>query len=277
MEAILLSLCACAAFGSADFIGGLKSRSVPLLTVLLISHLAGFLAIGIFFQFFEASFPTGSRILYTIGAGMASITALACLYKAMVVGPISIAAPITASGAVLPVIAGVFAGETPGNLQKIGVALAIVGVILVSMEPGDKTQKIGLGVMLGLIAGICVGAYFILIDAASTHSPIGAAFSMSFSALCMILAFSIFQKPDLHISKSSYVWIALVGVLETSAEALFAVASTLGMLSIVSVVSSLYPAVTVLLAKFLLREQLEKRQWIGVWIAIGSLAFISAG
>ncbi len=277
MEAILLSLCACVAFGSADFIGGLKSRSTPLLTVLLISHVAGFLAIGVLFQFSDASFPSGVRILYTIGAGIASISALACLYQAMVVGPISVAAPITASGAVLPVIAGVFSGDSPGNLQKIGVFLAIVGIILVSMESGEKTQQIGLGVILGLIAGICVGAYFILIDAASTDSPIGAAFSMSLSALCLIFVCTIFQKPDLHISKPSYVWIALVGILETSAEALFAVASTLGMLSIVSVVSSLYPAVTVLLAKFLLKEQLETRQWIGVWIAIGSLAFISAG
>ena len=132
MIALSLSLAACVGWGVADFLGGIKSRSIPVLTVMLIANFFGFILILAVVTLRAKALPHDPVLLMAVIGGIAGIVALGLLYRGLAVGSMSIVAPISATGVILPVVAGFFIGDVLSRLQSIGIVLALSGVVLIS-------------------------------------------------------------------------------------------------------------------------------------------------
>jgi drug/metabolite transporter (DMT)-like permease len=193
----------------------------------------------------------------------------------------SIVAPIASTGAALPVIVGLAEGERPSAVQAIGIAVAIVGVMLAGREPDDpartsESSRAALG--LALLAALGIGMTFVGLDQATQTA--GVAWSLLGQRALEVTLFAVavlVTRPTLPRERTTLGALALLGVLDMSAQAMFAVATTKGLLSIVSVLSSLYPATTVLLARTVLHERVSRLQEAGVVAILAGVVAISAG
>ncbi len=278
MTAILLSLAAAGSWGVADFTGGLASRRMPALFVLLGQQALGVLIVGAVVLATGEAFPDGETVALSLGAGVAGALALGAFYRGLAVGTMSVVAPIGASGVVLPVVFGIATGDRPGVLQVVGIAVAALGIVLASREAGDGTggadrRSIG----LAQLAALGFGSFFILSDpAAEVSVPWLLLLARSAAVPVLLVAVAVtrgFVRPDRRGAGA----IAVVGVLDLGATALYAVAQTKGLLSIVPVIASLYPVTTVLLARGVLGERLQRVQAVGVALAFAGVAFVAAG
>ena len=156
MTAIGLALGASVLWGVGDYFGAVTSRRLATLTVLAISQAAGFVGILVVASFAGGAFLGGTAIAAAVAAGMAGALGLACLYRGMAIGAIGVIAPISAAAAVVPVTVGLARGERPGAIALAGVVLALVGVVLVSREPGSPGE-LSAGVARALVAALGVG------------------------------------------------------------------------------------------------------------------------
>jgi len=277
MLAVGLALGASLSWGLGDFLGGLKSRSLHVLTVLALSQAAGFGAVLVWLGLSGDGFPGWASVAWAAAAGSGGCMGLAALYRGMAVGAMAIVAPISALAAAIPFTVGVAAGERPGALQLAGIGLALLGVALASREPGVNGGGRAVGVGLALLAAVGFGLYFVFLDRAADASvpyAVSTARGVSaFLAVAAALAVGVSLRPDLrHVPV-----LVAVGLCDVGANVLFGLASTRGFLSVVSVLSSLYPIVTVGLAAFLLHERIAPMQRLGVAGALGGAALITAG
>jgi len=275
---ITLSIFACFGWGIADFIGGLKSRSLPTLSILMISSLTGTFLLGIILLSLNSPLPNDPLLLWAIPAGIIGVAAMFLLYRSLAIGTMSILAPISATGVILPVIWGIISGDTLSGLCSLGIAIAILGSLLAVMENNPKKNKRKLTKGVGLATGSAffVGLYFITMDAACTHHPIWASMIMRSSTLIVLIPLLFFAKITIKIGKVQFPPILLMGVMDTMAAFCFAVATSKGMLSQVAVISSLYPAVTIILSAVIMGERIQKIQFSGVVLAIAGITLISA-
>lgn len=279
MLAVSLALAACVGWGVADFLGGLKSRTLPLLSVLMLSSLVGFgLILGI--VAFRGDLPEPDpRLLLAVAGGAASAAALLLLYRGFVVGSMAIVAPVSATGAVLPVVIGLASGESPTALQSAGMAAAVVGSVLASKErrSGGKGTRPSAGIGLALSAAVAIGAFFVIMDRASDADPYWAALILRLAQCLFLLPVLWALRPPLRMARVHLPAVAAIGMFDALASFAYTLATTRGMLSVVAVVGSLYPAVTVLLAVVVLRERPQKLQVVGVILALAGVGLISGG
>ena len=279
MLAIGLSLAACLGWGVADYLGGIKSRQLPVLTVLMVSSFFGLALIIAIVWIRGQALPANPAMLYAVAAGAAGTLALLLLYRAMAVGSMAIIAPISATGVVLPVLMGLVSGDSPSHLQGLGMAAAMIGSVLASREKnnghGEKRLAAGIGLALG--AAICVGTFFIVMDRASDIDPYYAALIMRSSQCIFLLMAAVYARPPLRIGRIHLPALIALGIVDALANFSWAIAATRGMLSLVAVIGALYPAVTVLLAVMLLKERPRLVQSVGVVLAIIGVVLISAG
>ena len=279
MLAIGLSLAACLGWGVADYLGGIKSRQLSVLSVLIIST---FFGLGLIIAIVWArgqGLPHNPMMLFAIAAGAAGTLALLLLYRAMAIGSIAIIAPISATGVVLPVLMGLASGDNPSHLQGLGMAAAMIGSVLASREKnnGNKEKRPAAGIGLAVGAAVCVGTFFIVMDHASDVDPYWAALIMRASQCIFLLAAAVYARPPLRIGRIHLPALIALGFVDALANFSWAIAATRGMLSLVSVIGALYPAVTVLLAVMLLKERPRRVQGVGVILAIVGVVLISAG
>lgn len=279
MLAIGLSLAACLGWGIADYLGGIKSRQLPVLSVLIIST---FFGLGLIIAIVWArghGLPHNPMVLFAIAAGAAGTLALLLLYRAMAVGSIAIIAPISATGVVLPVLMGLAIGERPSHIQGLGMAAAMIGTVLASREKnnGNGEKRLAAGIGLAAGAAICVGTFFIVMDRASDVDPYWAALIMRASQCIFLLAAAAYARPSLRLERFHLPALIALGFVDALANFSWAIAATRGMLSLVAVIGALYPAVTVLLAVVLLKERPQRVQGVGVILAIVGVVLISAG
>jgi drug/metabolite transporter (DMT)-like permease len=277
VTAIALALGVSVSWGVGDFLGGLWSRRLPVLAVLAVSEVAGLAAIVVLVAGRQDPAPGREAFLAAVAAGAAGGIGLAALYRGMAVGAMAVVAPISAASAVIPVVVGVIEGERPSGLQTAGIAAVLSGVALVSREPrGDGGTRLAAGVGLALLAALGFGSYFVFIDVASDDSATWAV--LVSRATATIGAFAVaFARGDLRLQPADIVAVAPVGLFDVGANALLAVALTKGFVSVVSVVSSLYPVVTIVLARIALRERIGRGQAVGITAALTGVALISAG
>lgn len=278
MSPITLSIFACFGWGIADFIGGLKSRSLPTLSILMISSLTGTFLLGIILLGLNSPLPDDPLLLWAIPAGIIGVVAMFLLYRSLAMGTMSILAPISATGVIIPVIWGFFSGDTLSGLCRLGIAIAILGSLLAVMEkdPKKNKRKLTKGVGLAMGSAFFVGLYFITMDAACTHHPIWASMVMRSSALIILIPLLFFAKVTVKIGRVQLPPILLMGVVDTMAAFCFAVATSKGMLSQVAVISSLYPVVTIILSSVITGERIQKIQFSGVVLAMAGVMLISA-
>ncbi|MGA9761657.1 MAG: DMT family transporter [Gaiellaceae bacterium] len=276
MLGIGLALAASLSWGLSDYLGGVKSRIVPLLTLIAVSQLAGLALIGVITGT-TSSFPDGRTAAYGAIAGAAGVAAVAAFYRGMAIGRISIVAPVSATGAVIPVVVGLARGERPGSLALVGMALAFVGVVLASAEdePGG-TRSLAAGVPLALVAAFGFGIFFLFVAKASEGDhALSAAFMLRLTTVPLILLAMLALRQPFRVPRGNLHWLVLIGALDSGANTLFALATNHGLLSLVSVLGSLYPLSTVLLAQALLREHVARHQKFGIAAALAGVALIS--
>jgi drug/metabolite transporter (DMT)-like permease len=211
--------------------------------------------------------------------------ALAAFYRGLAIGTMSVVAPISATGAAVPVLVGLAEGERPGVLQVAGMAAALVGVILAAREcepaedEGAEHREAGrAAIVLALVAAAGFGTFFVGVDRASATAEVPWVIVVSRScSLVLVLVAALVARPDLPRDAPSFGALAMVGVLDLSANGLFALATTEGLLSVVAVLGSLYPAVTVVLARFVLAERVSGSQQVGIGLTLAGVVAISAG
>jgi drug/metabolite transporter (DMT)-like permease len=276
--ALSLSLVACLGWGIADFIGGLKSRYMPTLTVLILTNVFGLGTLLVIGLFRGTQTPPESILLWGAAGGLVAVAAMVLLYRALAVGSMSIIAPISATGVILPVTVGIILGDELTRLQAVGIVSAIAGAILAGRERSRQGEvKATAGVWLAVGAALAIGLYFIVIDRASDVDPFWAAVFIRLSYGSILLLLLAALRPPLRVGRPHLPALAASGTLDAVAGLSFALATSLGMLTIVSVVGSLYPAVTVILSTMILKERPHPVQVIGVGLALAGVVLISAG
>jgi drug/metabolite transporter (DMT)-like permease len=271
------------AWGAADFFGGVQSRRLPALTVAFWSQVAGALGLAIALAL-GGSRPPVAGIAWGLAAGAASGIALVLFYRSLAEGTMSVVAPVSAWGAVVPVAAAVITGHHPGALAGLGVLTAIAGVVLVSRpRPASRAGSPGRSrrvLLMALGSALGFGLFYVFVDAGTTGShgePLwviaGARASslMMLSAIALIGRGSALRWPGRRIGP-----VALVGIADTGANLLFAYAATTGNLAVVGVLGSLYPVATVILARWLLGERLSGGQGAGVVLALTGVGLLAA-
>lgn len=278
MTAALLALAASVSWGVGDFLGGLKSRTIALLTVMAVAQVVGLAWIASIVAVRGEGFP-GSGVFWAVPAALCGTIGLAAFYRGMATGSISIVAPLAATGAVIPVVAGIALGDRPSILQLAGFPLAIGGAVVASREPtpGLGASRVAAGVPWALLAAVGFGLFFLPMHEAGSHDYLWAALVFRASSCSLVLCALAVVRPPLRVGRADVGVLALVGVLDTAGNVFFAASSGSGLVSVVSVLASLYPVVTVALAWLYLRERLDFSQAAGVAAALAGVVLISAG
>ncbi len=282
MAAAALGIGAALCWGFADFLGGIRTKALTLALVLLVSQVTGLIAIAIVVAVGQLDAPTFSEAAPAIGAGIAQLVGIAALYRALAIGTMSVISPISASGAAaLPVIVGVATGERPEALQYAGMAAALVGVVLATRapeSPNGASSSSREALLLSGLAALGFGLFFTGMDAAVEEA--GPYWSLLVARVTAVTALGIVLlavRPKLSFDRAVLPSLALIGLLDVGANAFFALGTDTGLLSVVSVLASLYPVATVILARALLHERLVRIQAVGVVVALTGVAMIAAG
>jgi drug/metabolite transporter (DMT)-like permease len=278
MLGIALGLASSLSWGISDFLGGLQTRRVSALTVLLVSQPVGLiLALAVALAAGGSPLGTGDAAV-AAGAGAAAVLGLAAFYRAMALGSMSVVATIGALGVVVPVAAGLIQGEQPAAIQGTGCVAGVVGVVLVAREPDPEWRAAGrASVGLAALAALLIGVFFVGLDSASGPEPAWTIVAARLGGVATLLIGAAYARPSMRIERAMLPALLAIGVLDVLANSLFAVATNHGLLSLVAVAGSLYSAVTVLLARFILGERLATSQRVGVALALAGVAMIAAG
>jgi drug/metabolite transporter (DMT)-like permease len=271
-----LALAAAASWGVGDFLGGLKSRSLSPIAILIVAQPIGLALLAIWVAV-RGEGPPGSSVLWACLASVLGTTGLVAFYRGMAAGALSIVAPIAGAGAAIPVIWGFARGDHPSGLQELGFAAALIGVVLASFERRPRGQAvIAAGAGSAVIAMLAFGAYYILMHAASHGDFLWAAFIFRLTSTTLIACAWLALRPR-RARRADLPALASIGILDTGGNVFFAAASSKGLVSVVSVLASLYPVVTVLLARAVLHERVHRSQELGIVLALAGIVLISAG
>lgn len=276
MLAALLALGASASWGFGDFLGGVRSRVLHPLAIMAVSQPVGLVLLGIAVAA-RATGPPGPGVAWALLSAVFGTTALAAFYRGMAVGAISIVAPIAGAGAAIPVVVGIATGDHPSALQGAGFAAAIGGVVLSSWERGAGRSRWASGADFGIVAMLGFGFYFVFLHMASTDDFLWPAFLFRVMSVSLVWsALLLVRAPTTGVAAA---WAALVaiGCLDTGGNTLFAAASQHGSVSVTSVLASLYPVVTVLLARYRLRERVQRVQELGIGLTLVGIVLVSTG
>ena len=279
MLAVSLALIACLSWGTSGFLAGTKSRVMPVLTLLVFSSMAGLGMFLISVGVRGVPLPRDPNLLYAVLGGAVGIGGLYCLYRGLAVGAISIVVPVSALCVMLPVLTGLALGEVLQPLQVLGMVIAIVGGVAVSLEKKATVDKkrLAVGIVPALGAALGFGAFYVVMDMAGAVDPLWAAMVSRSSFFFFLLPAVLLKRPSLKVKVIHLPVVFAIGILDGTAALAYTTATTKGMLSLVSVVSSLYPAVSVILAALILKERLRGLQFLGVVMAIVGVTLISAG
>jgi drug/metabolite transporter (DMT)-like permease len=281
--AVLLALLAAGVYGTADFCGGLAARRVAVATVVLVSQTIGCLLAVAAAVTWSADEAAAAPFGWGAAAGTATGVAVLLFYWGLAHGSMSQVAPVAAvCSASIPVVFSVVAGEVPGAVALVGIAAAIPAIALVSRErtDSDLDRRDRRPILAGVGAGVGFGAYFVLFDQAGTEAgmwPVVSArlASTVVAAVAFVAVVGIRRVEELREGFTPLV--AATGAFDFAAIALYLAATGEGLLAVVAVVTSLYPASTVLLARVVLHERLQRDQFVGIALAVVAVVLIALG
>ncbi|MBV9838005.1 MAG: DMT family transporter [Solirubrobacterales bacterium] len=280
MTALGLALASSLCWGVADFIGGLQSRRVALLTVLLICQGVGLLGLAVLIAVRGVPAPELTRLLPAAVGGLGGIVGLMAFYRALAIGTMSVVAPIAATGVAVPVVVGLAGGDRPAPLQVIGLVAASAGVVLASREQrvaGAQDEADRTSVALALVAAVGFGSFFVGMRISARYDVAWALLAARVSGVACLAVLATARGAPLTGLRPALAPLLLTGALDQGANGLFALASRHGLLSLVSVGASLYPLVTVLLARAVLGERVRRIQELGIAASLAGVVLIAAG
>ncbi|WP_030690517.1 EamA family transporter [Streptomyces globisporus] len=276
MIALLLALGSSLAYGCADFLGGLGARKAHVLRTVLIAAPTSLAVELLLWPFLGASFDAGA-LGWGAASGVASAAAFALLYRTLAIGPMNVLSPVTALvSAMLPVGVGLLQGERLGATGLIGLPLALAAVVLVSAGHGSGTARPSrTALLLALGAGAAIALQLVFLHQAPSDSGVaplivGRAVS---SAVTLAAAAVLYRR--LGSERPAYALSAAAGVLDSVANLLFLLAARGGDLAVVAVITALYPAGTVLLARGVLAERIHRGQLLGLGTAAVAVSLLA--
>jgi drug/metabolite transporter (DMT)-like permease len=277
--AALLALSAAVAYGAGDFLGGVASRREPATAVVFWAHIVGLLLLTAAAPLVGGTITTQS-MLVGAAAGLAGGIGVAAFYRALSLGAMSVVAPVTGLlSAAIPVIAGIGRGERPQTAALAGIALALLAIVLVSHDtsdrPADAPRRLD-ALALACGAGLAFGLFFVIIDGAGDDAGIWPLVGARIASVALfgglaVAGFAAARPPRAAIGAALG-----CGVLDAAANVFYVLALSHGLLSMVSVLSALYPASTVLLARYLLGERMSPLQQTGLAFAGCAALLIAA-
>jgi drug/metabolite transporter (DMT)-like permease len=275
---ILLALGASLAWGSADFGGGMLTRNAPVVAVAVASQAAGFAALLLVAAVAGLGLD-GEGVAIGLLAGVAGGSGLVGFYRALSLGTISVVAPIAACGAVIPLLLALVAGDDPRAVALIGAVVALGGAVVASLEEraSDESGRRD-AVFLAAGSAILLGLFVFFLGRASQHGgAISGLVGARTGSLALLGAWALATRTRPAFRGRMLRAVLAVGLLDVTANALFALASRHGLLAIVSVLGSLYPVPTVVLAHAVLGERISAVQRAGVVVALLGVGMVAAG
>lgn len=263
MLAILLALGASVGWGFSDFLGGWQARSIPLLSVLLVSQATSVTVLGTVALVGGAAPPGVGFVTAAALAGLAELAGAAALYRGLAVGRMSVVAPISAAAPAVPLVAGLVLGEVPGPLQSAGLVLVVAGIAAAS-HASDTTGAVGPSVAYGIASAVGFGAFYVAMDAASEGDVRWALLIARLTAVTAIVVATVASRARPRVGRGDLPVLVGIGLLATAGDAMYATATTLGFLGVVAVLAALHSVVTIGLARVVLHERVARWQQIGI-------------
>lgn len=277
MVGIVLALAAAMSWGAADFFGGLASRKQNQFQVLLLASCSSLILLFLLAVISRESLPSVNNIIIALVAGIMGSLGLAALYKGLSLGNAALVASVAGViSAIIPTLVGLFIEGLPGILNLIGFVLAIVGIWLVTRSKDGNGKIVQVGLRLAILAGIGFGGFLTLIaqiEGEQIFVP------LAFAKLAsLILAFILLRTRQLPVPKPAASPISIwTGFMDAGGNIMYLSATQFTRLDFAAVLSSLYPAGTVLLSSIILKEKISSYQWIGVGICIAAIILITSG
>ncbi|CAA9322097.1 MAG: hypothetical protein AVDCRST_MAG36-579 [uncultured Nocardioidaceae bacterium] len=278
MVAILVALLSSVLGGGADFLGGYATKRVPVFLVAATSQAGAAAVLLALVLLLRPSTPSLGYMPWAIAAGLTLAAGLVAFYSALATGTMGIVAPITALGVVVPLTWGLATGDSPSSLQGAGIAVAVIGVVLAS---GPEVHGVTgpRPILLACGAGLFFGASLTFLAEAATANVLPTLLTMKVAAALLLAAGVMWARsgPDAYRARGAVPTFALIALADVTAYLCLTFALSVGPISVISVLGSLYPAVTVILARIVLRERLGLVQVAGVAVVFVGVVLISAG
>lgn len=269
-----LSLAAAASWGSADFSGGIATKKANAFWVVVVAHGTGLLFMALLALLTHDPLPGKEALLWGVVAGFSGGIGLAAFYRALAVGQMGVNAPIAAVlTALFPVIVGFREQGLPTWVQLGGFALALVGIWLLASPPGQVERPKGLG--LAIVAGLGFSGFLVCSRFAGTHSLFWPLVVARVASVGLMLVIVVSSRLKWAAGGGAVIFMMVAGILDSGGNALFVAATQHGRLDVAAVLSSFYPASTVLLARFVLKERISPIQGAGIAAALVSVAMIA--
>jgi len=276
MVAALLALFSSIAGGAADFVGGTQTRQVSALATIASSQCLGVALLIVWMAIERPSVGTDAFVPWAVLGGVTLLVGLGCFYQALATGTMSVVAPIAAVGVAVPFFWGLISGERPGAIQVVGVLGVVIGVVLAS-GPELRGQAGVRPIILAAVAGACFGSNMAFVAKAAQTDVLETMIVVKLTIIAPLLAYAFARRTIGGLAQARWQLVVLLSLLDTCAILFFALASRRGYISVVSVLASLYPVVTVLLARVVHRERLRSSQNAGVVMSLTGIVLIVAG
>lgn len=273
-----LALLSSLLWGGADFLGGTVSRRLPPFAVIAVSQgLALVVLVPVAVLTGELTAPP-DYLPWAVAAGLVGLLALGAFYSALAIGTMGVVAPLAALGIVVPVVVGLATGESPSLAQLLGIGLAVVGVVL-STGPELRNRAAGSArsVWLGVGAAVGFGVVLVLVAEGGESSVIMTLVAMRVSTVTLLVAVFAARRQDPRVRMADVPTMALIGAGDAGANGAYAVAAQSGLVSVTAVLASLYPVVTVLLARRVHHERLKPIQAAGIGAALAGVVLLAGG
>ncbi len=275
---IFYALMAAFSFGSADFLGGFSSRKNSSIAAVVWTQTTGLITVLILAPLMGANQVTGSDIIWGMAGGISGALGLLVLFQGLSTGTAAIVSPLAAlAGAAFPVLFGFLTGERPPVITWTGVALSLPAILLLSWEKEDKNENITQSLQLGLLAGALFAAFFIFLSKTSENSGMWPLVASRFITTPLFILIAVIRKTELRLEMGTHRLTILSGILDMAANAFYMLAVRTGYLIFAVILSSLYPAPTVILQKIFIHERLTKMRIAGLILSIAGAALIGVG
>lgn len=274
---VLLALASALVYGVGDWFGGRASRHQSSIVVAGVGQVVSLLMVLAVLAFTRTSMPGAATWAWSAFGGAIGALGIAGLYHGFAHGDVTVVAPTSAVvGAVVPVVVGLATGERPSAVALVGIVIAVSAVALVSGALGTHQHNTPPRiVLLAVFVGACFGGLFVALDRADPHSGVWPLVIARFASVPLLLAIAGASRIRPNPHRGSLRLAMMVGAIDMSSNGLFLAATRGGMLSVVSVIASLYPASTVVLAMAVDKEQVRRSQAVGMVLAVVSLLLVT--
>ena len=273
----LLALASSVAWGTSDFFAGLKARTIAPPAVVAVTQGAALVALTAILVIRNTGLSpvfTGDAPLWSIAAGLSGSAGLILFYTALASGTMGVVAPISSLGALVPVLLGMLTGEKPSTAAWVGMAIAVTGAALAS-GPELSGELPARPVVLAALAAVCFGMALFCIDRGARFAVLETLWTMRLTSVALFLVAGLLARSAGGTRMHDLPVLAVIGLGDVTANALFAVSSSRGLVSVASVLGSLYPVATVFWARLILGERLRRIQAIGVGLTLVGVVAIA--